>query len=270
MNTIIGILIGSIVTLAVSRHYYLRTKGKIAAYISSTSRILEDLPPELKGDLEINYKKQAIADPFHIILVVKNVGDMPVGRCVAPLTLTLPDSVRLLGAEIVDRFPEDIEVAAEAPGASNTVAFPFNLLNGGEWFKAKLLFDGFIELNGKFLTLRSPGMPPKIPFTEEPVGGNPGAPPIEELIFLGLAISFIVSLVWVISNAPAPRYIGEVLFPDWGGYAQIGFGLTAYLGSVVGLVLVVFILFYFVKSVCSTIYWAARNVWNAFFCAKDA
>jgi hypothetical protein len=144
IGTISGIIIGGLITVWASRYFYKKSiKAKtLSCFVQYISEILTNIDPEVKNNLEVDFKGQKVESLYQIQFVIANTGDIAIRNIITPLTLEIPNNGTILDANLIDIEPEGREVKLEIPKPGNVSKLNFPLLNSGEFFIVKLLIKG--------------------------------------------------------------------------------------------------------------------------------
>lgn len=190
----VTLLFGVAGTVLVSRYYFRRSIGKsLTPYIQFWSSPLAEIAPEVARELEVRYQGQFIADLFEIQFLIANSGDRAIRNIIEPLTLTVPDEVKLLDATILHVDPEGRRVDLKVHESHQKVAFEFPLLNSGEFFIAKLLLNGNARPSAFQFSIAAEDLPPRItPKYLAPSSVSVSGTPKFEPALLGMAMAILV------------------------------------------------------------------------------
>ena len=144
IGTISGIIIGGLITVWASRYFYKKSvKAKtLSCFVQYISEILTNIDPEVKNNLEVDFKGQKVESLYQIQFVIANTGDIAIRNIISPLTLEIPNNGTILDANLIDIEPEGREVSLEISEPGNVSKLNFPLLNSGEFFIVKLLIKG--------------------------------------------------------------------------------------------------------------------------------
>lgn len=167
-----GLVIGSIVTFLVSRHFFKKgiKEKSFTPFVQFTSTLFSELDPELQKNLKVNYKNQEIENITQTQFVIANTGDVPIRDIIKPLQLTLPKENKILGVNIVYTKPKEREVEYKIieTDNSNTIEFIIPLLNAKEYFVVKIIIQDVLknpekDKNKKYLfSITADDLPPKL------------------------------------------------------------------------------------------------------------
>ena len=151
-TTIIGIIIGGIITYFVSREFYEKTKKtkSLEPFVRFVTTILSSIDPEVKKQLKVFYDKCPVEKLYQIEFVIANTGDIPIFDIIKPLSLLIPNKGQILDVNLFHIEPRDRDVAYKISNDGNfqRIDFIFPLLNPGEYFIFKLLVKGDIPKIG--------------------------------------------------------------------------------------------------------------------------
>lgn len=144
IGTIAGIIFGGLITVWASRYFYKKSiKSKnLACFVQYVSEILTDIDPDVKNNLEVDFKGQKVESLYQVQFVIANTGDIPIRDIITPLTLDIPNDGIILDANLLHIDPKGREVKIDISKADKCIAYDFPLLNSGEYFISKLLIKG--------------------------------------------------------------------------------------------------------------------------------
>jgi hypothetical protein len=149
MATFLGILIGILATIIISRYYYKRTtRKKLTSYLTLSVRIFAGIEKNVRDLLRFTFKNIEVTDLHQIEFLIANDGEKAISNYIEPLTLELPNNVQILDASILYRNPKDLKVdisPVEQKTGTSTIIFNFPLLNKGDYFLVKFLLSGYIN-----------------------------------------------------------------------------------------------------------------------------
>ncbi len=167
LNTVLSLAVGALISLLVSRYYFLRgQKHRLAVYIHSTSRIFAGADEEVRRALTVHFRGKVVEDLGDYVYLVANEGAHAIR---APLTVKIPKDARLVDAAVPYVHPPGRLVrVAETRGAAGHAICEFDLLNPGEYFLLKLLVDGPASPREVEFLISAEGLPPRV----EPTFGD--------------------------------------------------------------------------------------------------
>lgn len=143
--TLVGIIIGAVVSYLVSRHFFQKgvKKKTLTPYIQFASKLFSELDPELRENLIVNYKNVKVENIAQAQFLIANTGDIPIRDIIKPLRLTLPSNNKIFSVNIVHVEPEGREISYKIieTQSLNHIEFNIPLLNGGEFFIFKILIQ---------------------------------------------------------------------------------------------------------------------------------
>lgn len=141
MNSFVSLLVGIIVTILVSNHYFRRsTRKSLTPFIQFSSSVFQGIDSAVKDSLNIEYNQVKINDLFEIQFLIANTGERAIRDIITPLALHVPKASRILDASILYIQPKGREVFISVEGSD--VVFEFPLLNPEDFFIAKILLEG--------------------------------------------------------------------------------------------------------------------------------
>jgi len=163
--TLVGILIGVIATVIVSRYYYLRSFDKqLTPYIVHSGSVL-GINPSVRELLKVYYKGVEINELFELRIMIANDGQRAIRDCITPLHLTIPASTKVLDFEILYKHPEGRIVELfkeELPEGGTRFQLDFPLLNRDEYFLLKILLDNRLEPEELRFEITADDLPPTL------------------------------------------------------------------------------------------------------------
>lgn len=146
--TISSILIGIFVTFFVAKYYFKKgdKKKSLTPYLQFSSTLFQELDPELRQSLIVKYKDVNIENLTQAQFLIANTGDLPIRDIIEDFKLTLPKENKIFSISIIHIQPEgrNIEYKIEENNDKNIVLFKIPLLNKGEFFVFKVLYQDFI------------------------------------------------------------------------------------------------------------------------------
>lgn len=169
MGTAIGVLIGIIATVLVSRYYFRRsTKKELSPYRLLESQIFAGIEPQVRRRLRFTFEDQEVEELSHLGLLIANTGERAISGFLEPPSITLPAGAKVLDATLEHRYPETLEASVIVDGdvaSGQRVSFRLPLLNKGEYFVVRLLISGDVSLGKLRLRLLADDLPREIRFT---------------------------------------------------------------------------------------------------------
>lgn len=161
-----GVILGIAATLFVARYYYKRSINKrLNIYVHFATSILDGIDPSTRSDINVSYRGTTIDDLFQLQFFVANEGERPIRDLLEPLSLRLPDSVRVLDASILYVNPPGREISINRDpeeNNSNLIIFNIPLLNSGDFFLTKILLKSAINARDLQFNISVDDIPPII------------------------------------------------------------------------------------------------------------
>ena len=152
-------LVGILATLWVGRYYFRQTVSKcLTPYTQFASSVFRGLDNSLRDTLKISYKGTPVDDLLEIQFLIANTGVRAIRDIIAPLTLTIPASCKLLDAAVIYVSPSGRAVKAQAE--TGKVVLDFALLNSDEFFILKVLLQGQAKPKDFQFTITVDDLPP--------------------------------------------------------------------------------------------------------------
>ena len=169
MNFLIGlggVILGIATTLFVARYYYKRSIYKrLNIYVHFSTSILDGIDSSTRSDINVSYRGTTIDDLFQLQFFVANEGNRPIRDLLEPLSLRLPDRVRVLDASIIYVNPSGRKISINrdlAENSSNLIIFDIPLLNAGDFFLTKILLKDAINARDLQFNIAVDDLPPII------------------------------------------------------------------------------------------------------------
>ena len=215
VETVIGIVAGFVLSVGITRYYYrLSVRHRLAVYGLQAFQVMSDLDPVLEMGFSVEFNETPVENLTVMELLIVNEGSHPIRDCVEPLSIQLPDSVRLLGVTIPYINPEGREVSVEAE-PKNRLRYPFNLLNPGEYFLTKVVVDGYVHLEELSITIAADNLPPRLkPKPGARVTTRKQAPIVRLITVLGVVLYALVGL-YAVSLLSLLRRMRPDPMPAW-------------------------------------------------------
>jgi hypothetical protein len=145
-GTVLGLIIGALVTILVARYYFQRSVSKkLSLYRLLNSFVFDDIAQDVRNQLQFRFQDREVKELQQVIFLVANDGERAIRDVIEPLTLAIKNDVEILDASIVHRKPEGLKVNIVSTVQKTTgtdLAMHFPLLNKGEFFVVKLLLSG--------------------------------------------------------------------------------------------------------------------------------
>lgn len=162
VTTIIPLVIGVIVAILVSRHYYTRTvKHRLAVYYIPSPSIFFGVDADIRNELTIQYRGEKVNELSVIEFLVANEGADAVRDAIKPLTFDMGSNCRLVDASVTYIQPEGREIDVERY-SERQFSCIFPLLNSDEYFYVKVIADGLISISEIKCTITAENLPPRI------------------------------------------------------------------------------------------------------------
>ena len=165
MQAVVGIittLVGIIVAILVSRHYYTRSvKHRLAVYSMPSSSIFYGVDPEIRSGLSIQFRGEPVKQLNVIEFLMANEGADAIRQSIEPLTFNMGDKCRIVDASVTYVQPEGREIRVTV-SSDHEFRCEFALLNRNEYFYVKVIADGEIDISGIRCTITSENLPPRI------------------------------------------------------------------------------------------------------------
>lgn len=164
--TLLGIVIGIIATLLISRHYFRRTmERKMTPFIHLHSEVFAGIDPEVRDDIKIYYKNEEVNDLTHYQVLIANTGDRAIRDFIKPLSVIFPENVRILDVSILHKSPKEFELKYKVETNDKNMdvcKFDIPLLNKEDFFLVKFLLKGEVSPYSPEFRVTVDDIPPKI------------------------------------------------------------------------------------------------------------
>ena len=162
MGTAVGVLIGVVVTVFVSRYYFQRSVSKsLGVYGLLNSFVFSGIAADVRNQLNFRFKNREVRELQQLVFLVANDGEKAIRDVIEPLGLAIPKDVEVLDASIVHRFPDNLkaDLVLTPANVGSMVTFHFPVLNRREFFVVKLLLSGRLTLSDVEFTLLADDLP---------------------------------------------------------------------------------------------------------------
>ncbi len=150
MGSVISLLIGIVVTFAVSRYYFQRSINKrLGVYGLLNSSVFSGIASDVRKELHFRFQDREVRELQQLVFLVSNDGEKAIRDVIEPLCLTIPADVEILDASVIHRRPEMLKVdlaIEQSKSNSSRIVFHFPVLNKREFFVVKLLLSGSLSL----------------------------------------------------------------------------------------------------------------------------
>lgn len=175
----VTILVTVVVTIAVNKQ---AIKKKMAAYLDFISPLFNHVGPDVREDLEIQYRGMDVSELTQFRMVVVNEGQQAVGDYESPLTLHLHGDPLLLSIDVAEKHPDELdvdlyEIESGENDDSRQIEIRYPFLNGGDWFVLTGLVEGHLSPRSLELSIREKNLPTEVPvkpsFSYSPPGLRP-------------------------------------------------------------------------------------------------
>ncbi len=162
MGTVVGVLIGVVVTVFVSRYYFQRSVSKsLGVYGLLNSFVFSGIAADVRNQLNFRFKNREVRELQQLVFLIANDGEKAIRDVIEPLGLAIPKDVEVLDVSIVHRFPDNLkaDLVLSPSNLGSTVTFHFPVLNRREFFVVKLLLSGRLTLSDVEFTLLADDLP---------------------------------------------------------------------------------------------------------------
>ena len=172
VGTAVGVILGALATVLVSRYYFLRsTRKSLGVYGLLNSFVFAGIAPDVRSQLHFHFRDREVDEVQQLVFLVANDGERAISNAIEPLTLLVPPGVEVLDASILHRHPESLQVKVVVTSQGTTgsaIALQFPLLNKQEFFAVKLLLSGGLSEDGLTLRILVDDLPRSVQIKELP------------------------------------------------------------------------------------------------------
>lgn len=159
---VVTTVIGVVVTILISRHYYGRSsKHRLAIYEFPFPKILRGVDPETRRGLAIKFHGRDVNELNVIEYLIANEGADAIRDTISPLSAAVAEPCQIVDASITYVWPEGREVSVEVIN-DRQFRCVFPLLNSHEYFYIKLITDGYVRGQDITFSITAEDLPPRI------------------------------------------------------------------------------------------------------------
>jgi hypothetical protein len=226
--SIASIIVGIIVTVLVSKHFFKRSlKKSLTPYVQFHSSPLTRIDPKVRAQLEVKYQGQIIDNLHEIQFLIANTGDSSIRDIIEPLTLDIPEGSLVLDATILYISPKGRSTNLQLSKDKKKVIFEIPLLNSGDFFITKILLNGSPKTDDLVFSISADYLPPTLTATYLPMDaiqtsktrkGNVEFAPLT--IGLGILLLGLAVIPLLINQWPSFPDFGQLGF--WGFFHNLG------------------------------------------------
>lgn len=162
MEAIVGLALGIVATVLVSRYYFLRSVDKsLSVFGLLNANVFAGIAPDVRRNLHFIFEGKDVNDLQQVVLLVANDGERAISNVMEPLSVQLPQGVDVLDASLLHRHPDNLKASIKQKDgpAGQVLDFVFPLLNKGEFFVAKLLLSGTVSFRDLPFTILADDLP---------------------------------------------------------------------------------------------------------------
>lgn len=162
MGAILGLALGIVATVLVSRYYFLRSVDKsLSVFGLLNSYVFAGIAPDVRRNLHFIFQEQEVNDLQQVVLLVANDGERAISNVIEPLSVQLPKNIEVLDASILHRHPEALKATISHTSGvlGQLLELSFPLLNKGEFFVVKLLLSGSVAMRDLPFTILADDLP---------------------------------------------------------------------------------------------------------------
>jgi hypothetical protein len=159
---IVTTVIGIIVAILVTRHYYTRSaKHRLAIYALPSPSIFYGVDPEIRSGLSIQFRGEPVKELSVLEILIANEGATAVQNAIEPLTFAIGEGARIVDASVTYVYPEGRNIEIERI-SDDSFRCEFALLNPNEYFYVKLITDGRVRWANIKSTIAVENLPPRL------------------------------------------------------------------------------------------------------------
>ena len=162
MEAVIGLALGIVATVLVSRYYFLRSVDKsLSVFGLLNANVFAGIARDMRKNLHFIFQDKEVEDLQQVVLLIANDGERAISNVIEPLSIQLPNGVDVLDASVLHRHPESLKasITHKASTAGAALDFIFPLLNKGEFFVVKLLLSGNVSVRDIPFTILADDLP---------------------------------------------------------------------------------------------------------------
>jgi len=139
--SLISLIIGSLVTIWVSKFYFKKSVNKTALQIllDYESELFWDVDKDVKDEFQLFYKGDPVKQMIEVSFTVINNGNTPIAQPIKPLRLTFKHEYKIYDCQITKIKPKKRDVEAEQK--ANGINLLFDLLNPSESFDVRMFIE---------------------------------------------------------------------------------------------------------------------------------
>lgn len=201
MGAIIGLVLGIVATVLVSRYYFLRTVDKrLSVFGLLNSYVFAGIAPDVRRNLHFIFQDQEVTDLQQVVLLVANDGERAISNIIEPLSVHLPSGIDVLDVSILHRNPDVLKAAISQRTSSSgqIVDFSFPLLNKGEFFVVKLLLSGSVAMRDMAFRILADDLPRSIKVRHLPPASLRDKKYEIEWPLVGIGCAILLFPLWVV------------------------------------------------------------------------
>ena len=162
MEAAIGLVLGVIATVLVSRYYFLRSVDKnLSVFSLLDANVFAGIARDVRSNLHFMFQNKEVQDLQQVVLLIANDGERAISNVMEPLSVQLPQGIDVLDASLLHRHPDNLKASIRQKDtpAGPALDFVFPLLNKGEFFVAKLLISGSVSIRELPFTMLADDLP---------------------------------------------------------------------------------------------------------------
>lgn len=218
-GTLSAALVSLIIGLLIGRYFHRKTVDRsVGVYARTDAKLFDGVAEEVREELTVRFRGNAVADLHHLELVVANDGERAVGQFHKPIKIEFPYAISILDATVLDSSHSDLPITlkldAEDSVARLLLDLPF--LNRGDWLVMKVLLTPPVDLTSVSVFTLAEELEPHIRVQSMPAE-SAGQTWIEKLQWWLLLVALVAVMLggMVAMNWLAPEV--RVLAIDLGG-----------------------------------------------------
>jgi hypothetical protein len=229
METTIGIILGVIATILVSRYYFLRSiDKKLSVYGLLNSFVFAGITPDVRKLLQFRFKDKEVDELQQVVFLVANDGERAISNVIEPLSFVIPNDVEVLDASILHRQPDALQaqVTSNKCTEGTRLILNFPLLNKGEFFVIKLLLSGRVSIRDSSLSILADDLPRSLKVRQLPPNSFGEISYNIEWGLAGMALVVLCFPIWVSYWLYLLWIVEPGLFPyPWATYTMSAMSL---------------------------------------------
>lgn len=223
MGAIVGLVLGIIATVLVSRYYFLRSVDKsLSVFGLLNSYVFAGIAPDVRRNLHFIFQEQEVNELQQVVLLIANDGERAISNVIEPLAVQLPQGVEVLDASILHRSPDALKatINQKAGSSGQIIEFAFPLLNKSEFFVVKLLLSGTVAMRDLPFRVLADDLPRSLKVKHLPPASLRDSRYKIDWTLVGVGCVLLLFPIWIAYLLHVVWLKQPELFPyPWGPYA---------------------------------------------------